>query len=85
MEIADGKLSFHVKNFSRNSSLAGKMRLTWNCSAIFSTTEAEDHKTAYVKGGLFVRKKVGLPPPGAEIFWHRREKWEETTTGIKPQ
>lgn len=54
-------------------------------SAIFSTAEAEDHKTAYVKGGLFTKNGTELPPPGAEIFWHRREKWEEPTSGIKPQ
>lgn len=54
-------------------------------SAIFSLAEAENQQTAFVKGGLFVRQDTALPPPGAEIFWHRREEWEEPTKGIEPQ
>jgi hypothetical protein len=54
-------------------------------SAILSTLEVEDHKTAYVKGGLFTKNGIELPPPGAEVFWNRREKWEKPTEGIEPQ
>ena len=54
-------------------------------SAILSTTESEEQKIAYVKGGLFTKSGIELPPPGAEIFWNRREKWEEPTKGVAPQ
>ncbi|TID13327.1 hypothetical protein E6O75_ATG10187 [Venturia nashicola] len=52
---------------------------------ILSTTESENHETGYVKGGLFTKAGFALPPPGAEIFWHRREKWEKPTEGVERQ
>ncbi len=61
------------------------MGLNHSHSAILSTAEVEEHKTAYVKGGQFAKNGVELPAPGVEIFWHRREKWEEPTKGVKPQ
>ncbi|QDS75831.1 hypothetical protein FKW77_001133 [Venturia effusa] len=51
--------------------------------AIVSTTEAEGHAIGYVKGGLFTKAGIDLPPPGAEVFWHRREKWEKPTDGVE--
>ncbi|KAE9965025.1 hypothetical protein EG328_009013 [Venturia inaequalis] len=53
--------------------------------AIVSTTELEKHQTGYVKGGLFTKAGIALPPPGAEMFWHRREEWEKPTDGVEPQ
>lgn len=31
---------------------------------------------AFVKGGLFCKQGVELPPPRAEVFWKRHEAWE---------
>lgn len=30
----------------------------------------------FVKGGLFIKSGVELPPPGSELFWRNHEKWE---------
>lgn len=83
------RIALHLFNISLPSSpiclQALRIAETNSHSAILSTAEAEDNKTGYVKGGLFTKAGIELPPPGAEIFWHRREKWERPTEGVDPQ
>jgi hypothetical protein len=38
-------------------------------------------ETAFVKGGLFAKTGVELPPPGYEVWWKKREKWELPAVG----
>jgi hypothetical protein len=40
------------------------------------TVVQESPETAFVKGGLFAKGGVALPPPGYEVWWKNREKWE---------
>ncbi|KUJ09848.1 uncharacterized protein LY89DRAFT_690244 [Mollisia scopiformis] len=85
----DVKVNGTPKIYQDGETMSGKAvhrNFCGDCGcAVFSTAEVEDHKTAYVKGGLFTKNGIEIPPPGAEIFWHRREQWEEPTAGIKPQ
>jgi hypothetical protein len=43
----------------------------------------ENPDVAYVKGGLFTKLGVELPPVGAHGFWRRRERWEKPQEGAK--
>lgn len=51
-------------------------------SAIMSVV-AENPDIAYVKGGPFAKVGVELPPPGAHVWWKRREKWERPQEGAQ--
>ncbi|KAF8862643.1 hypothetical protein BDZ45DRAFT_181033 [Acephala macrosclerotiorum] len=72
MSRKDMKVIGMPKIYKDQDALSGKpvhRNFCGDCGcAILSTAEAEDHKTACVKGGLFVKNGTGLPPPGAEIF-----------------
>jgi hypothetical protein len=76
--------SFHPGAFKYCTASKPRAKLTFP-SAILSTTEAESHKMAYVKGGLFTKQGIALPPCKMEVFWHRREEWEVQTEGVVVQ
>lgn len=40
----------------------------------------ENPEQAYLKGGLFVKTGVELPKAVVDVFWRRREEWEESLT-----
>lgn len=44
---------------------------------------SENPDIAYVKGGPFAKAGVPLPPPGAHVWWKRRENWEVAQEGVK--
>lgn len=39
--------------------------------------------TAILKGGLFKKHSVDLPPPAREVFTRRREDWETLVPGVE--
>jgi len=47
------------------------------------TIVTENPETAFLKGGLFAKSGVDLPPPGLQQFWRRAEKWEKPVEGVK--
>jgi hypothetical protein len=46
------------------------------------TVVKERSETAVLKGGLFAKFEIGLPPPGREQFLKRAEKWEKPHEGV---
>lgn len=39
--------------------------------------------SAFVKGGLFAKSGVELPPAVVEQFWRNAEKWEKPVEGAQ--
>ena len=39
--------------------------------------------TAFVKGGLFPKMGIAIPPPAVQLFMKRCEKWEIPFEGAK--
>jgi hypothetical protein len=44
---------------------------------------AKSPNTAFVKGGLFSKLGVAIPPPALELFMKRRESWEDVHGNAK--
>jgi hypothetical protein len=47
------------------------------------TIVSENPQIAFLKGGLFAKSGVDLPPPGKQQFWRRAEKWEKPLEGVE--
>lgn len=48
---------------------------------VFSTVDSAAD-LAFVKGGLFVKSGITLPPPGQHVYWKRAEPWENKDNGV---
>jgi len=42
----------------------------------------EHPEVAFLKGGLFAKFNLDLPPPGLQLWMRRAEKWEKPVEGI---
>ena len=50
--------------------------------AIYSIV-SEAPETAYVKGGLFAKAGIDIPPATVQIWMRRKEKWEAPYEGMQ--
>ncbi|KAE9379161.1 hypothetical protein N431DRAFT_397262 [Stipitochalara longipes BDJ] len=53
-----------------------------DCGSPIMTIIRQRPEISVLKGGLFAKFGVDLPPPGREQFWRRAEKWEKPHEGV---